>query len=94
MLPAHCGGSKHSLVWSRVSAKLLPDQRKRRPHHQIIHHPPYTYSPQPLVTTPHTTDIMDTEKLARMQNAARTGECSHPVPLAPGKLAKLMELPC
>jgi hypothetical protein len=35
---------------------------------------------------------MDTEKLARMQNAARTGECCLVV-LRARKLAKLMELP-
>jgi hypothetical protein len=37
---------------------------------------------------------MDTEKLARMQNAARTGESSHAAPPSAYELAKLVEMQC
>ena len=59
-------------------------------------HPPPTSYHSPITTRrhPHTTDIMDHEKLARMQNAARTGESAHAAPPSACELAKLLELPC
>jgi len=77
----------------QVSRRSYCPSERRRPHQTS--NPPIHRTSRPCSSPLHfntPTDKMDTEKLARMQNAARTGECCLVV-LRARKLAKLMELP-